>query len=123
MKMGMWKIRISEWVVMFLHLMSGNRQWFAGRWWDAEEVLVTLADVYGITVNPQGGGTKWIQEIFKSAYTEYHSASNFANQWSVESKCVSADMENYVQYGRLPYYIMRRRIECVSAKLVRALQQ
>jgi hypothetical protein len=121
--MKKWTTQMSEWVSMLLRLIFNNRQWFGGRLWEVEEVLVTLADLYGITVNPPSGGTEWIKGIFERSYSELYGHSDFINRWSDESKRVFADLEDYVHHGKLPYYVMRKRIECVSAQLTRALQQ
>lgn len=85
-----------------------RRQWFAERWWHKEEVLVTLAEVYGVKPNTEG----WMQQVFLRAYQELHGAA----AWREHDDRELAKKEVRVFYteGELPYCVMRARIERIS---------
>ena len=105
-------IAFQEGAIMLKQLIFANRQKFGGRWFSVEEVLVTLAMVYNIAPNREG----WIRRVFVAAYREQH--GRFAAESPQGQQRIDVDLKEYEERGELPFYVMRQRLECVSAQLV-----
>ncbi len=96
---------------MLVKMATKNQQWFGGRWFDVEEVLYTLSCEYGIE-RTDG----WIERTLSKTYEAQCGARSTREVCA--KKRIQDDYAEYLQEGKLPYYCMRTRLDCVSAVLV-----
>jgi len=108
----LWRVRIvlAESVLKMYRLVTGNRLWFGGRWWDPEDVLVDLARHYGITINADG----WFEELFSCTYDAYHQKPRYAGEWVAKQGTIKEDVERWYTRNALPMHACAMRGRIVS---------